>query len=635
MADLSFTPDITEAMPGPLGSGTAEVSAAYPPALGWDVTFGGLGFRLRATDQAPYRRETDQVTKQQIDTSTEAGEQSLSSWWARSQASWHMGAGTTWYEPGAEVETRNRFADSCGVNPWDPGKLTLLHRCDPVGSASASALHLSTMRIGAVDGYLAVAGNEVRWSPAGGSEVTATLAAGGGTQPTTFGSSAWIGHTGGVAKYNVATATLTEPFTAAAACRAWWVKSRLIVAVGASLYEVVPTTTGAVETVGTLLYTHPDASWVWVDVDESGAAIIAGGYADAESAIYRFSVENDTAGNPQLSGASQVARMPPGEQLRSMRTYLGAYLVLGTTSGARVGLTAPSGEIEYGPITVASSTPVVNMTFRDRFAYVVATACQPDGTTGAARIDLSAPIEDTGRYAWAWDASTGVTDAASSICFVGHQDRVVLAAGGKRYVQSATAFVDEGWLLSGKIRFRTVEQKAFRLARLICELNGGEVKLTALAPDASEHRVYTYSKDSATTHDIGITIPGRAVNQYLSFRVTLTGPTDNLTSPEVSGFAVKAVPAASRMRLIQFPVSVYDFEMDRGGVRYGKQGGALSRLLALEAMEETARPVTVRHLTANDAFIGLIEGVSFSSAGSPDRSQSGFGGTALVTVRKL
>ena len=630
----SLVPDITENLPADIAT-SLDPTAAYPSDVGWDVTIGTLGFRLRPTQSAPYRRETDQVSKQQIDTSTEAGEQSLSTWWLRSQSSWHMGAGITWYEPGSEKDTEYRFADSCGVDPWTLGQIGLLRRCDPVATASANPVYLSTVRVGTEDTFLQAVGDQVIWTNGGWMVVEYTSSI-GACQPATFGKSAWIGHNTGVAKFDLSADIITEPLTASAPCRAWWVKSRLIVAVGASLYEVPPAATGVTVESQKLLYTHPDPSWVWSDVDESGGAVLACGFADSESAIFRFTIANDaTTGLPVLSDGGQVTRMPPGEQLHAMKTYLGAYIVLGTTSGARVGTVSAAGDVQYGPITVPTTHPVVNMTFRDRFAYVVATACQPDGTTGAARIDLSSPVGTSGRYAWAWDASTGTTGEASSICFVGSQDRVVMGTVGYRFMQSATQFVTSGWLQTGNIRYKTVEQKAFRLARMVCELNAGQVDLTAVTPDGAENRVFTYSAASATSGDVGIQIPGRPINQYLSFRMTFTPSADGLATPLVSGLSVKAVPAASRMRLVQFPVSLYDTEVARSGRKYGRKGGALQRLLALEALEDAAIPVLVRHLASGDAFLGLVESTAFSSSEPPDRTQSGFGGVALVTIRKL
>ena len=79
----SVTPDITETLPSTLGGAGGTGALGDPSA--WDVTFGSLGFNLSITKEKPYLRGTEQVRKDQIDTSESAGEQSLSSYWARSQ----------------------------------------------------------------------------------------------------------------------------------------------------------------------------------------------------------------------------------------------------------------------------------------------------------------------------------------------------------------------------------------------------------------------------------------------------------------------------------------------------------------------------------------------------------------------
>src|SRR5665647_571876 len=91
----SITPDITETLPLALGSISGSSALGDPSA--WDVTFRDLGFNLAVSKEKPYLRGTEQVRKDQIDTSESAGEQSLSSYWVRSQESWDRGAGAVSY----------------------------------------------------------------------------------------------------------------------------------------------------------------------------------------------------------------------------------------------------------------------------------------------------------------------------------------------------------------------------------------------------------------------------------------------------------------------------------------------------------------------------------------------------------
>lgn len=633
MFEPSTPPDWTEGLPFDLGSESATaVPSEYPPSAGWDVTFGPLGFLLNPSAQTPYRRATEQARKTQIDSSDSPGEQSFSSWWFRSQDSWDMGAGIRWYEPGSVVETRNRFADSFGIDPWTPGEVSLLRAMSTDGVDRAATNYVSALRVGTDDGFVEAYGSTAAWRPLGGSVTTFTLPSGSATQPAVAGSTAWIGHNGGVSKF-VPTVSTSTPITCTGVARAWWVKARLIVAVGPVLYEVPTTYTGALVD-DQKIFTHPDSAWVWSDVTETSGAILASGYAGGDSAIFRFTIVADEAGNPVLSGASQVGRVPPGERVTAMAVYLGSSLVLGTSLGVRVGVASEGGDVRFGPLTTSTPAPVMDVTFRDRFAYLTVTAAQPGGLSGAVRVDLSAPVGDSEApvYAWAWDAVTPSSGDASSIALVG--DRVVLAVGAKLYIQGST-FVDEGWLDTGGIRFGTVEPKVFRLARTVVATNGGGASLAAVAPDGSEHRVVAFTDDFRTEEDVTVSIPGRLVNQYLSFVLRLTPNGAKTSTPVLSGLSVKAQPAPSRVRLYQYPVMCHDFELTRRGQRIGAQGGAHRRLDALESLEFSGHPVRVVDNRTGEAFIGQVDSVEFSGVTAPDRSKSNFGGSALVTVRRL
>lgn len=95
-----------------------------------------------------YERQTVQVIRQQADTSTEAGEQSLTplGLWRRSQESWHHGAGQDFLD-GRQGETPtdpHRFRSSKGIDCWTRGQVSLLHPTLRVWSTSNTNLFLVT-----------------------------------------------------------------------------------------------------------------------------------------------------------------------------------------------------------------------------------------------------------------------------------------------------------------------------------------------------------------------------------------------------------------------------------------------------------------------------------------------------------
>src|SRR5512139_1822324 len=148
----SFTPDITESLPAVLSAREVSVSDENRGYL-YDVLLSGVGFVLAVSSNQQYKRSSSPVQKQQIDTSAEAGEQTLDGMWTRSQTSWHMGAGSDYYEPGNRDETvpsRFRFKDSRGVNPWTQGQLSL-HRAMDLAEATVGTVSVCGARISGDD----------------------------------------------------------------------------------------------------------------------------------------------------------------------------------------------------------------------------------------------------------------------------------------------------------------------------------------------------------------------------------------------------------------------------------------------------------------------------------------------------
>jgi len=120
--------DITEKIPFAL-SNPSSTTAYTRNAESYDIAISGQPFFLMTSDEFPYRRETAQYRKQQIDQTNEPGEQSITGWWVRAQSSFHNGDGINYYDPSAGENISYRFADAKGVDVWNKGKVTLLNSC--------------------------------------------------------------------------------------------------------------------------------------------------------------------------------------------------------------------------------------------------------------------------------------------------------------------------------------------------------------------------------------------------------------------------------------------------------------------------------------------------------------------------
>ena len=104
----------------------------------WDVEINGTGHFLYPTNEYRYTRDAIAVQRDQIDTSSEPGEQSLTSWWYRSQSSFHLGMGQEFFDTVKNNQTdQYRFDDSYGVNPFVKGEVTL--QANPVQAGDYNA----------------------------------------------------------------------------------------------------------------------------------------------------------------------------------------------------------------------------------------------------------------------------------------------------------------------------------------------------------------------------------------------------------------------------------------------------------------------------------------------------------------
>jgi hypothetical protein len=127
---MPYGDDITEGIPYALSNPAGAVNYSAT-AESYDMAISGQPFFLMINDEFPYRRETAQYRKQQVDQSNEPGEQSITGWWVRAQSSFHSGDGINFYDPSAGETVPYRFADSKGVNVWNKGRVTLLKNVTP------------------------------------------------------------------------------------------------------------------------------------------------------------------------------------------------------------------------------------------------------------------------------------------------------------------------------------------------------------------------------------------------------------------------------------------------------------------------------------------------------------------------
>jgi hypothetical protein len=646
---MSYDNDITEGIPYVL-SNPSGATTFTSTGEAYDIAIGGLPFFLLTSDEAPYRRVTAQYRKQQYDQTREAGEQSLTGWWFRSQSTFHLGAGIKYFEPAQDESLRFQFTESKGCDVWTKGQVTLLNSTVRAEPATATNLYLVGARdaVNDVDAVVFTEGVDLRKLTMSGDTPTVTdytLTAAPHTLDfmalTSDGSRYFAADNDKLHRGNIFGTTsdghiydLNGPVTTVALRYA---KQRLLAGIGTDIYELESNkaATPGGHTLPTALYEHPNPSWIWTTISEGPAAFYVGGYAGSQSSLYKITLDATTAnalGFPELNTPTVVVDLPEGEIINAFDVYLGTFGVLCTNKGVRIAVLSDDGDISYGPLLV--ETECKSVTFKDRFAYV--TTLQ--GTeSGLIRIDLSQPVVPNSLiFAYAWDVcAIGETVNPVSTDFLGATDRVVFGIPGDGiWIESSGVKVETAYLQTGYIRYNTLENKIFKLMQARIDTTDGGINIQSVDSSDNFFTIGNFSQQSAVP-EININYPQTA-QEYLAFRFNFTrSTTDTSKGPLFTGYQLKSLPAVPRQRLIQYPISCFDHESDHFGVEIGYEGSAFARMSQLEAIENNGDSIQVQDFRTGESYIGLIEEMDFRNATPSDKRFSGYGGLLLVTIRTI
>ena len=205
---------------------------------------------------------------------------------------------------------------------------------------------------------------------------------------------------------------------------------------------------------------------------------------------------------------------------------------------------------------------------------------------------------------------------------------------GEIHVESGSRKRDTGWFKTGKIRYGTIEPKFFRYINVQCTTGQGD-DITVYTIDRSglESSLAVLS-EGLSNQDIFIANPSTK-QEYMAFKFVFNNVATDQELPILEAYQIKSTPATRRQRLYQYPLSCYDNEMDKYNSIFGYDGRAMEYIQRIESIEETGKFVNVTDYRTGEQYQGVIEEVRFSNESSPDKNSSGFGGTLLVTVRKL
>ena len=726
---------IAERPVDPVGQPTVSSGSTYiNTANTYDVAVGGIPFFLGISEKYPYKRETAQYRKQQIDMQKEPGEQTLTSWWLRSQSSFHYGAGIRYEEPIQGETVSYRFNKSAGVDVFNIGKVTLLPDVSLKAAATGTPLLIGSYDdVNSADVLFQADGSTLTRMD-GGSNSTVTWG-GSGTilDVTTDGQSYYAANATGIYKGTLAGGTGSLIFTfpsivgTVTHVKLAWVKQRLIVGVNNYIYEVTPINTYTVtaawlgNNIATLttsaahnfsvgsqitaaslsspyngtwsvtavpsatqvsfyhnnndvafstgltgtvtlasnntlpVYAHPNTNWIWTGICEGPNAIYIGGYAGNSSTVYRLSL--DTTGQvPLLTKALTAADMPQGELIYCLGAYVGKYMVFGTNKGIRVGQIdtsgfVSSGYVTYGPLTVVTNGydpatgtnltggPCYNVAFNDRYAYcTVSNYIDSDGTgtamrSGLVKIDLSRDLS-VNQMAYATHLQVPSSNDAVDVAVYGRSNKLAIGVTGVgTYLQAAT-LVSSGYIQTGLIRYLTLEDKHFKLIKLLVQNPVvSSVKVSTVLDDGTTTDIITADPSFNFSLEVGTNL--QTERSSLALKFTIYPTADSTAATTFNGYQLKALPAVHRTRIITLPLLNYDFEGDRYNMTTGYEGRAAERLLAIETLEGPGNVMTLQDFTNNETIQGVIEGMTFERMTPPDRRFKGFGGIIYLQFRTI
>lgn len=612
----------------------------------YDININGLGFIVNPNPQTPYRRQTAQYRKDQQDNSIEPGEQSLTGWWLRSQSSFHLGAGIRFYEPAQELGNaavnqtlRFQYEDSEGVNVWTNGQVTLLKKTTEILNSS----NINCMVAGS--GTLVVGDDTAlkKVSITGDTATTVTLTATHSSafkSITTDGLNYWAscgshihrgsltgGSSSDTAVYNATASTSVvsyeKQYLLAGINQSIYILDQNLTTSGNSLPASTITSMPATSPFHYVLYTSPNGSWAWTSFTSNGSVIYASGYSGGMSKIYKMTIDPDTL---QLNPPIVVAELPIGEIVYSIKSYLG-FLIIGTNKGIRVAqVTSQEGDIIYGPLIVETEHDVTDIALYGNYVWF------SGGDGFIYRLDLSSEI-GTLLFPYAKDLAAG-TNATSFVNIV--NNRLVFSVDNDGlYVEMVEEYVDSGYITTGRIRFNTLESKLFKfISERAVYATNTSIKISAITRDETLSDLGT-SDSSSGGGDFSV-VPSTP-QEFMQFKFTLYRGVVNTNyyTPIFYGYQLKALPAAKRQRLIQYPVFNYDTETDKYNNAFGYEDRAFTVLSQLETLEENGDVVIVTDYRNNETYSALIEEISYTGTTSPDKKFSGFGGEMLITVRKI
>lgn len=583
----------------------------------FEVAINGEGYRLADTPERPYRRSTGQLQAPRLATGDTPFSEAIERYTFLGTGDWSLGAGQ---RVGSRPTSDPRaFWDSENVNPFEPGKVSLLPATSELFTSSAGA-------VGAVvaSGHLfcATASDTVkRLTTPGGSPTTMTFTGDTLVDLASDGTNWYAANTdeeifrGSGTSIGAAWANLTAVTSQVRLIE--WCSDRLaVVYVNGSSQHVVSTLTPAgAEEVAAGRFKYDNVS---IDAICSGDGYMwyAANRTD-RSVIYAWKIGSTDAPFIALD-------LPVGEAVTNMFFYLGN-VMLRTNVGTIYRAVSSSGELT--PERIVENVGVGPFTGLDRFVLFGWEDMSTDGRSGVGAIDLS-----TGGWCrWIQASAAGdngpVTAAFSWLGKVGF----LVDGSGPQYTSdtlSATGFVTS-----------SVNDLASSMTKVFDELT---LSIDPLPASATVEAEVSYDAGVSFTPVGEITATGLREARWalgrqsarVAVKVILNAA--GVVSPSLSMVQVKLHPLSVVDTVVELPILCANRQNGMNGVEIQDARGGVERARLLESLVGTR----VAFQDVDYPLTGLVEtwemvSAEFTSVGVYERSSGARQEAAAVCVCTL
>lgn len=612
----SFSSDLVTVADSPVND---QVGSLY------EIAINGVGYRLADTSERPYRRSTAQLQAPRLATGETPFSEAVERYTFVGAGDWSFGAGQRFGN--RETSDARAFWDSENVNPFDPGRITLLRATDELLATPTGAVGVVV-----ASGHLfaATAGDTLQRLTAVGVTPDVMTFTGDTLKDLASDGTFWYAlntddeiFRGSGTTIGAVWSDLSTP--AAGASIIEWCSDRLAVvyenASGQSvLSTVAPDGTEEVAN-GRFKYSNAEIvavtagdGYLWFAVNRSGRSVI---YA------WRLGSEE---------GATIALDLPTGERVTALYHYLGNVMIRTATDERAVIYRSVAGQGELTPERVltiedtdGAEGPFVGF---DRFVMFGWKGMSTDGRSGVGAIDLS-----TGGWCrWSRAAAVGDTGAVTELFVWGSQVGFLVDGSGPQFPSTDT------WEASGFVQ-SSVQDLASSLVKVYDTVSVG---LDPLPAGATVDMAMSFDNATSFTSFGSIETAGAREARWavgrqgssVATKITLTAT--GAAAPAISMVQTKLHPLSVVDSVVELPIACTDRQSGLNGQEIPSSDPGLARARVLESL--VGSRVSLQDVdwpTTGLVSIWEVVSTEFTSVGVFERGQGHRREAAAVCVATL